>query len=308
MTKLITIFKDLDMKKIVLICLTVVAFMACKKEGFTTYIGDSEIYFNYRIYNATHEHTYVIDSLRFAFSKAVIFKDIDDSLLRIPVRCTGKAVDYDRYFKVVVDEGWELVNKTDGNIMAYAAVENEDYEILYDELVIPANTFTGNVMIKILKPEDVIKTYVIKLGLIPSEDFVTNYTKVSLDGSTTKKVSVIDFKVYFNNSRSQPLAWTQTISNNYYGKYSYTKLDLLLELTPEIPVYFWYIKEYKLAFPDDPDIQAIGDTAIPSPYSLVYCNTVGRMLKNELLKRKEENGGVGLKDEDNDEMFAGQYV
>lgn len=295
------------MKKIILICLATVALAACKKEGFTTFNSDADIYFDYQTRNGENKY-YVIDSLVLPFNKAVIFKEIEDSTLYIPVVSTGKIVDYDRRFKIVVDEGWQLLKEPDNSVLAYAAEKNVDYEIYEDWLVIKANEYFGYVIIKLLKPEESDKTLVVKFGLIDNENFSTNYKTIPLDGSTTKRIPVTEFKIYFNNKKVIPKDWAKYNANNYYGKYSFTKLDLLIELTPEIPVAYWYMSEYREAFPDDPDIQALSATTPPSPYSVVYSNVVGKILKNELAKRKEANGGVGLKDEDNEEMFAGPRV
>ena len=131
--------------KIILFVLSLtLVFSACEKQDISVFTtDDSGIYFQRvtsYIYNSTTE--YYGDTLAYSFASAKA--SIKSAVLSATIRTMGKVVDYDRPFKVVVDQ--------EGT----TAIEGKHYEVNLDTVVVPAGKSTAYVRVLFFRTDDMM--------------------------------------------------------------------------------------------------------------------------------------------------------
>ena len=131
--------------KIILFVLSLtLVFSACEKQDISVFTtNDSGIYFQRvtsYIYNSTTE--YYGDSVAYSFASEKA--SVKSVMLSATIRTMGKVVDYDRPFKVVVDQ--------EGT----TAIEGKHYEVNLDTVVVPAGKSTAYVRIRFFRTDDMM--------------------------------------------------------------------------------------------------------------------------------------------------------
>ena len=124
------------------IALSLILLWGCEKkeiEVFTT--NDTGIYFQRGAgYSSTTQN--YSDSLTYSFVSAAATETY--RILSAPVNTMGKVADYDRPFKVVVDEE------------ASTAIEGVHYTLDLDTCYIPAGASSANVRVTFFRTEDLL--------------------------------------------------------------------------------------------------------------------------------------------------------
>lgn len=179
------------MKKLIYLFLFAFAFfqIACKKEKLMPYELDAKI----NMYKQNGDST--------VYSFAIKEESVSYDTIKIPLRIMGLSVAQDR----VVNYG-VIAEKT--------TVGTANYELL--PVIIPANSYVGNLMVKVIKTEDLRKKegrIWIKLG--SSSDFKPG----------TKEQQT--FLIRLNNFLSKPSPWDEI----RFGPYSQVKYGLIIRET-----------------------------------------------------------------------------
>lgn len=212
------------MKKILLFtALATIALASCDQEGIDTYeLDDSRIYFQ--------DHTYTGGDGSEGYSTSTQFTyvgygaNFTSVVFGGNVRIMGEVKNYDRPFKVVVDE--ENTTMTEG----------EGYEINFDTLCVKAGQNSCKVNVRFLRPKRLQNgedTLTIKL--IPNEHFgvLENY-KVSNNwqNTTAKDIDGTRYQFRISEVYSRPGAWdgNGVYAGRYFGSYSITKFIYVNDL------------------------------------------------------------------------------
>lgn len=145
-----------------------------------------------------------VDSIVYSFAKTTATEHI----VEIPVEIAGYQTDYDRKYKVVVDE-----SRT-------TAKEGVHYKALDEYYVLPAASFTATLPVTIYATDrllDTVQVY-LQLKIEPTEDF----GNVTLDRQQAR--------IQVSNMLQKPSIWDQVYGPKYFGPYSRTKYKLILEV------------------------------------------------------------------------------
>ena len=204
----------------------VFSFWGCDEEEIETFSSDDAgIYFQ-RVSSYVSGGTteYYADSLVYSFASADA--DTKSTTLSATVRTMGKVVDYDRPFKVVVDE--------EGT----TAVEGVHYVIDLDTLVIPAGKSSVNVRLIFNRTEDLLeKTVRLALRLEDNEYFKCYFPEYKNTNSYTATGDMIHGTLYvFSVSEMYTEPWYWSFGINYFGSWTskkYVIVNQVCGLTPE---------------------------------------------------------------------------
>ena len=99
------------MKKILLSAtLAMLTIAGCNQQDIDTYeLDDSRIYFQEQNYTGSNGAAGYSTSMKFSFVGYSL--DFTNVVFGGTVKIMGEVKDYDRPFKVVVDEGWSFINE-----------------------------------------------------------------------------------------------------------------------------------------------------------------------------------------------------
>ncbi|MBK3516990.1 DUF4843 domain-containing protein [Carboxylicivirga marina] len=175
-----------------------IIFCACQESERMLFNSQAAIYFNVSD-NPGEEES---DSLIYSFAKG--FKQSDT--VHVNVKIIGETTNYDRYFKVSVDESLTT------------AVEGVDFNELAGQYKLPANSFTGFVSLVLnnsLKLQE--QSVCVGLRVEESVDF-----KIGLQEKLTARIIFSDFLM------KSPI-WDIWLKY-YFGTYSRVKHRVFLEL------------------------------------------------------------------------------
>ncbi|HWW40214.1 DUF4843 domain-containing protein [Pedobacter sp.] len=202
------------MKKILLYVLVSLFFLSCKKKEIALYSGPANIYFST---STDPIQNWGLDSLAVSFT---LTKNLQDSLVKIPVRATGNVVNTDRPYTVRIAS-----NST--------AKEGLNYDFLQKDFKIPAGKLTDSIRILLHRSADLkVNSVSLFFQLEANQNFVTNIqNSISATGKT---ISPTKFRLYSSDILQMPLSWYPY----YLGDFSAEKFYLMLQVLNIDPVKF----------------------------------------------------------------------
>ena len=198
----------------------------CDKEEISTFTSDDAgIYFqrvNSYIYGSTTE--YYGDSISYSFASAKA--TAKTATLSATVRTMGKVVDYDRPFKVVIDE-----EGTNG-------IEGKHFEVNLDTAVVPAGKSTAYVRVRFNRTEDMMEKAVrVALRLEDNEYFkcyFPEYKNTNAYASTGAQIHGTLFAFSISEMYTEPGYWT-SFGGDFFGPWTskkYVIVNQVCGLTP----------------------------------------------------------------------------
>ena len=213
-------------KNILLVLALWVVAGACEKKEipmFTT--DDAGIYFQRvtsYIYGSTTEN--YGDSVAYSFVSAQ--STAKSVVLSATVRTMGKVADYDRPFKVVVDQ--------EGT----TAIEGKHYEVNLDTVVVPAGASTAYVRVRFFRTSDMMeKTIRLALRLEENEYFkcyFPEYKNTNAYSATGALIHGDVFAFSLSEMYTEPSYWNW-FGGDYFGNWTprkYVIVNMVCGLTP----------------------------------------------------------------------------
>ena len=199
--------------KIILFILTLnVVFSACEEQDiplFTT--DDTGIYFQ-RVSSYRGTTEYYADTISYSFVSSSAM--LQDTVLQATVRTMGKVADYDRPFKVVVNQ--------EGT----TAVEGVHYELDLDSIIMPAGTSTAFVRVRFFRTKDMMEKAVrLALQLEDNEYFkcyLSEYKNTNVYEVEGKIISGNLFAFSLSEMYTEPSYWSM-FGGNFFGGWTAKK-------------------------------------------------------------------------------------
>ena len=213
--------------KIILFVLSLTfVFSACEKQDISVFTTDDcGIYFQRvtsYIYNSTTE--YYGDSWAYSFASAKA--SIKSAVLSATIRTMGKVVDYDRPFKVVVDQ--------EGT----TAIEGKHYEVNLDTVVVPAGKSTAYVRVRFFRTDDMMEKAVrLALRLEDNEYFkcyFPEYKNTNAYSATGVMIHGDVFAFSLSEMYTEPSYWAM-FGGSFFGDWTpkkYIVVNSVCGLTP----------------------------------------------------------------------------
>ena len=183
-------------------------FCACEKQDISVFTtDDSGIYFQRvtsYIYNSTTE--YYGDSVAYSFASAKA--SVKSVVLSATIRTMGKVVDYDRPFKVVVDQ--------EGT----TAIEGKHYEVNLDTVVVPAGKSTAYVRVRFFRTDDMMEKAVrLAIRLEDNEYFkcyFPEYKNTNAYSATGEMIHGDEFAFSLSEMYTEPSYWSM-FGGSFFG-------------------------------------------------------------------------------------------
>lgn len=207
-------FKFSIMKNIQLYVLMLVLLASCKRKELQYYSGPNNIYFSTGIMPIAGWGT---DSLSVSFT---LTNNLQDSLVKIPVRVSGEASAADRSYTVKVASG-------------STAKEGIHYDFYREDFKIPAGKLSDSLQVMMHRTAD-LKSNVVSLvfQLVPDQHFVTNLQDIKLSNGKTSSFS--QFRLFSSDILQEPLSWYPL----YLGTFSAKKFYLMIQMLQIDPIEF----------------------------------------------------------------------
>ena len=186
-------------------------FCACEKQDISVFTtDDSGIYFQRGtsyIYNSTTE--YYGDSVAYSFASAKA--SVKSVVLSATIRTMGKVVDYDRPFKVVVDQ--------EGT----TAIEGKHYEVNLDTVVVPAGKSTAYVRVRFFRTDDMMEKAVrLAIRLEDNEYFkcyFPEYKNTNAYSATGVMIHGDEFVFSLSEMYTEPWYWSM-FGDGFFGNWT----------------------------------------------------------------------------------------
>ena len=198
--------------KIILFVLSLtLVFSACEKQDISVFTtDDSGIYFQRvtsYIYNSTTE--YYGDSVAYSFASEKA--SVKSVMLSATIRTMGKVVDYDRPFKVVVDQ--------EGT----TAIEGKHYEVNLDTVVVPAGKSTAYVRVRFFRTDDMMEKAVrLAIRLEDNEYFkcyFPEYKNTNAYSATGVMIHGDEFVFSLSEMYTEPWYWSM-FGDGFFGNWT----------------------------------------------------------------------------------------
>ncbi|MCC8173114.1 MAG: DUF4843 domain-containing protein, partial [Odoribacter sp.] len=155
--------------------------------------------------NTGYLYDWAVDTLTFSF----LATQSPDTIINIRVRAMGQPYEYDRLFKVAIEEN--------------TAEEGKHYDLLESEYIIKSDSSYGYIPIKIYR-QNLLDTIVsMNLYLAPNEYFTQNLAPVIQNNDT---IDIMRLTFVFTAEVTQPRYWQPSI----LGYFSPTKFFLICEM------------------------------------------------------------------------------
>lgn len=171
-------------------------FASCSDSNEKFYSDTATLYFNLSGSQ--------VDSIVYSFAKTTAKMHI----VEIPVEIAGYKTDYDRHYKVVVDESRTTAKK------------GLHYEALEEYYTLEAGRFKDSLPIVVYATDrllDSVEVY-LQVRIEPTDDF----SHLTLDRQTAR--------VKVSNMLQKPSIWNGVYGPKYFGPYSRVKHKLILEV------------------------------------------------------------------------------
>ncbi len=186
-------------------------FCACGNQDLSVFTtDDSGIYFQRvtsYIYNSTTE--YYGDSVAYSFASAKA--SVKSVVLSATIRTMGKVVDYDRPFKVVVDQ--------EGT----TAIEGKHYEVNLDTVVVPAGKSTAYVRVRFFRTDDMMEKAVrLAIRLEDNEYFkcyFPEYKNTNAYSATGVMIHGDEFVFSLSEMYTEPWYWSM-FGDGFFGNWT----------------------------------------------------------------------------------------
>ena len=186
-------------------------FCACEKQDISVFTtDDSGIYFQRvtsYIYNSTTE--YYGDSVAYSFASAKA--SVKSVVLSPTIRTMGKVVDYDRPFKVVVDQ--------EGT----TAIEGKHYDVNLDTVVVPAGKSTAYVRVRFFRTDDMMEKAVrLAIRLEDNEYFkcyFPEYKNTNAYSATGVMIHGDEFVFSLSEMYTEPWYWSM-FGDGFFGNWT----------------------------------------------------------------------------------------
>lgn len=209
------------MRKKFYIALLGLITVSCNQLDIDTYQSeDTGIYFQKvsSYVSGSTSQTYT-DSVVVSF--AAYAANTEEVLTYAPVVLMGLVKDYDRPFRLRVDEEHST------------AVLNEHFRLNLDSLYIPANSNTFNIPVVLIRHKD-LKTRQLRIELLLEENenfslLIRNYKNSNNWNATDVTLDGTRWKIIFDEQYTEPGYWT-SFAINYFGKWTLKKYVFLNEL------------------------------------------------------------------------------
>lgn len=148
-------------------------------------------------------------SVSFSFAD---FPGMTEQQMSLPVRLSGRQVDYDRYFRVIADTipRARIEALAEQNIVVTPAVAETHFAPLAEEYLFSADRGVVGLPITILNDPATMDTgsVILKLTLVPSDDFDVSFRK----GDT----ELYSMEIIYSNQLLRPDWWTQGVQGSLY--------------------------------------------------------------------------------------------
>lgn len=201
------------MKKICLFLLLALGAWSCSEDRLSVYSGEGN-----SIYFSRVNDTY-LDTVNFSFAMHLT----SDTTISFKVEALGDMTDYDRTFKVALDE-------------RSTATAGKHFDVLEAEYILPAKSRYATIPLRIHRTDDLYDTIVsVTLNLIPNENF---HQLVVERESKNEDVNVIRKTLIFTSITMKPDVWM----DNFVGYFSVAKFNLANSLLNIEPL-DWYEKK-----------------------------------------------------------------
>ena len=153
------------------------------------------------------------DSIVYSFAKVVE----NSHVIEVPVEIAGYPADYDRHFRVAVDE-----------TLSTAKV-GLHYDALEESYVLPKGTFTTKVPVTVYSTDKLLDSVAVSIALqiVAKDEFPNDFSKRH---QALIKVS---------NMLEKPGMWDLVYGKKYFGTWSKTKYRLIFQVcgVEELPAY-----------------------------------------------------------------------
>lgn len=158
------------------------------------------------------------DSVLFSF---VGIKDEKvDTLLPLPIKLLGKPLNKPLKLKFRINK--ELTT----------AIENSDFTINLDTIVLKSGTVNVNILCNLLRsPKLLTKTFCIAIDLVETEEYsvLEEYNNTDIWNKYQKKLSGRTYRMFFGEVMTEPSYWGM-FGIDYFGKWTVSKFKLLNNL------------------------------------------------------------------------------
>lgn len=186
-------------------------FCACEKQDISVFTTDDSGIYSQRvtsyIYNSTTE--YYGDSVAYSFASAKA--SVKSVVLSATIRTMGKVVDYDRPFKVVVDQ--------EGT----TAIEGKHYEVNLDTVVVPAGKSTAYVRVRFFRTDDMMEKAVrLAIRLEDNEYFkcyFPEYKNTNAYSATGVMIHGDEFVFSLSEMYTEPWYWSM-FGDGFFGNWT----------------------------------------------------------------------------------------
>lgn len=192
------------MKNILLIFSFSLLFLCCSEDTLDTYHGNDGIYF------APNMMGKYIDSTSFSFAMVTE----DDTVVNMAVRLYGEVQDYDRPFRVKLEEA--------------IGEEGVDYAPLEEEYVLPANRAETAIPVRIFRHG--FAKNKLTLRIVPNEYF-TQVLSLKVQDEDTLDMTVKT--LIFTSKLTQPKNWYDW-AFGYFSEAKYKLVNELGNMNPEV--------------------------------------------------------------------------
>ncbi|MFV0605630.1 MAG: DUF4843 domain-containing protein [Niabella sp.] len=207
---------------IILLFFSILTMMSCKEDDlmlFDQETSGSNVYFPDVV--TTNDTVFKLVSFGYEGLNKT------DSVIGIPIQITGNAADFDREVKMAYDTGT-------------TAIEGVHFDYLRKP-IIRAGRILDTILLDIHRTEDMVDQQLkLAFKLEPNQYFNTN-----LPGNitSTKNLSYLNYNIYMNDIAGVSYLWTtfggKSLIVLYFGEYSRTKVDLMIEVLKVNPGYFY---------------------------------------------------------------------
>lgn len=195
------------MKQIIILCLTVLCCVGCKKD-LDTYYGESGIYFDH----LKNQNILRVDTIPFAWGE--MDGDIKEEKINLQINLFGNVTNYDRHFTVSV------VPSDDPE----TAVEGVDYMPFNTDCVIPANESYTTLQITLKRTEILQREKrILTVKLNETDELKFLYSREAVDED--KNIRQIDLQrvIVMDETLLPPSWWYGSRIRDIFGEYSMKK-------------------------------------------------------------------------------------
>lgn len=195
------------MKNIIFILIVFFSCWGCQEDQLKNYDGETGIYFGVKgRFNVEYP-----DTTTFSFT----FVKVTDTIIQVPVRAYGDISSADRKFRVKVEGG--------------SAKAGENFEILQDEYILPADSIASYIPVHIYREGALDTIFSIDLRLLPNEYFAQNLQFKKISGDT---LDITKHVLVFSDGLMEPEYWSMV--NTVFNRNRFYYFCEMLDIEPSL--------------------------------------------------------------------------